>query len=410
MKKHYLVVALVLVLLWGCSNSGSSQNRFVRVEGKEFIAPDGKPILLRGMNLGNWLVPEGYMFKFRHATSPRLINTVISELVGPAEARNFWAQYYDNYIRREDIQFIKQCGMNSIRVPFNYRLFTPEDHPGVWLGPGFEMLDRVIGWCKEAGIWVILDMHCAPGGQTGDNIDDSWGWPSLFESEESQKRVAEVWQKIAARYADEPTVLGYDLLNEPIPHWDEVQYLNDRLEPLYKQITAAIRKVDKNHIIILGGRRWDTSFDIFGPPFDDKLAYTFHKYWSDVTDSSIQEYLDFRDKYNVPLWMSESGENNYEWIGSFTDLLEKYNIGWCFWPYKKMEAPSCIVTFAKPEYWDEIKEYADNAGTGFNERRAKRPDPQHVQAALQGFLQYCQFENCTVNDGYLQALRLQSGK
>jgi len=108
--------------------------------------------------------------------------------------------------------------------------------------------------------------------------------------------------------------------------------------------------------------------------------------------------------------MSESGENNYEWIGSFTDQLEKYNIGWCFWPYKKMDAPSCIVTFVKPEYWDEIKEYADNAGTGFNERRAKRPNPQHVQAALQGFLQNCRFENCTVNDGYLQALGLQTDK
>lgn len=410
MKRLYVMFVLVLSLVGSCSFDNKPDGRFVRVEGKEFVAPDGKPILLRGMNLGNWLVPEGYMFKFRHATSPRLINTVVSELVGPAEARSFWAKYRDNYISREDIQFIKQSGMNSVRVPFNYRLLTPEDYPGVWLGPGFEMLDRVIGWCKEAGIWVILDMHCAPGGQTGDNIDDSWGWPSLFESEESQQRVAEVWQKIAERYADEPTVLGYDLLNEPIPHWDEVQYLNDRLEPVYKQITAAIRQVDKNHIIILGGRRWDTSFDIFGPPFDDKLAYTFHKYWSVVNDSSIQEYLDFREKYDVPLWMSESGENNYEWIGSFTDMLEKYNIGWCFWPYKKMEAPSCIVTFAKPEYWDEIKEYADNAGTGFNERRAKRPDPQHVKIALQGFLQNCRFDSCKVNDGYLQALRLQAGK
>jgi aryl-phospho-beta-D-glucosidase BglC (GH1 family) len=92
-------------------------------------------------------------------------------------------------------------------------------------------------------------MHCAPGGQTGTNIDDSWGWPSLFESAESQARTAEVWRKIAERYRDEPAVLAYDLLNEPIPHWPEVQKYNPLLEPLYRRIVASVREADPRHVI-----------------------------------------------------------------------------------------------------------------------------------------------------------------
>src|SRR5581483_570457 len=121
-------------------------------------------------------------------------------------------------------------------------------------------------------------------------------------------------------------VLGYDLLNEPIPPLPYLQKYNAALEPLYKRITTAIRLVDPNHVVILGGA-----------PFDPNAMYTFHKYWMEPNRASIQEYLDFRDRYNVPVWLGESGENNDDWIAKFRTLLEQNGIGWCFWPYKKME-------------------------------------------------------------------------
>ena len=154
----------------------AQKNAFVAVKGTSLITPDGKPILLRGINIGNWLVPEGYMFKFTHTNSPQRINETFSQLLGPDETKKFWKQYRDNYITREDIAFIKKSGLNSIRVPFNYRLFVSEDQSVRFDGPGFEMLDRIIAWCKAEKLYVILDMHCAPGGQTGDNIDDSFGY------------------------------------------------------------------------------------------------------------------------------------------------------------------------------------------------------------------------------------------
>src|SRR5207249_8671092 len=181
-------------------------------------------------------------------------------------------------------------------------------------GSGLRTVRQSCRLVPERGVYVILDMHAAPGGQTGDNIDDSFGYPFLFGRRESQELTVSLWRKLAARYRDQPAVIGYDLLNEPIAHYFDAASLNPKLEPLYRKIVSGIREVDRNHMIFLGGAQWDTNFKVFGAPFDRKLVYTFHKYWMTVNQGAIQEYLNFRDKYNVPVWMGESGENTDEWI------------------------------------------------------------------------------------------------
>ena len=393
-----LCIATLLLL------NSTVNSQFVTTSGKEIITPDGKPLLLRGINLGNWLVPEGYMFKFKATNSPRLIETMINQLIGEDEARRFWKSYRDNYITSDDIEFISKAGFNSVRVPFNYRLFVSADDQQKLEGPGYELLERVVNWCKQKHIYVILDMHAAPGGQTGDNIDDSYGYPFLFESTESQDLTIRIWQKIASRFSKEPTVIGYDLLNEPIATHFNADSFNPKLEPLYKRITAAIRTVDPNHLIFLGGAQWDNNFKVFGPPFDGKLVYTFHKYWMTVNQDAIQEYLDFRNKYNVPIWMGESGENTDEWISSYRTLLEKNNIGWCFWPYKKVEATSCVFSITKPNEWESIINFSEGPRHTFEEIRKNRPAPEKIKKALESLLENMKMENSKANRGYMNAL------
>jgi endoglucanase len=405
-KRRVLFLMFVLLNL-ATSNSHRAQSRFVTTRGKDLVSTDGRPLLLKGINLGNWLLPEGYMFKFKTTNSPRRIQTAINELVGEDEARRFWKTYHQNYISEADVRFIKQSGFNSVRVPFSYRLLVSDATPIRLEGDGYQLFDDVIAWCKKQNLYVILDMHGAPGGQTGDNIDDSWGYPFLFESAESQGLTVNIWRKIAARYRNEPAVIGYDLLNEPIAHYFDASNLNPKLEPLYRKIVAAIREVDKNHLIFLGGAQWDTNFKVFGPPFDAKLVYTFHKYWMEVNKGAIQEYLDFRDKYNVPVWMGESGENTDEWISSFRGLLEANNIGWCFWPYKKLEATSCPVSIKSPAEWDTIVNYAEGPRITFEDVRKNRPEKEKVQKALSDYLERIKFRNCRVNQGYLKALGLR---
>jgi endoglucanase len=410
-RREKKILALVLVLfLWGLdlySTASCAQTNFVTTRGKDFIGLDHKTLLLRGINLGNWLLPEGYMFKFKSANSPRLIEGVINQLIGEDEARRFWKVYRDNYITDEDIKFIKQSGFNSVRIPFSYRLFVTNDETPRLEGVGYALLDRVIGWCKREGLFVILDMHAAPGGQTGDNIDDSWGYPFLFENVESQELTIKIWQKLAARYKNDSTIIGYDLLNEPIPHFLDIAYFNPKLEPLYRKIVAGIRQIDRNHIIFLGGAQWDTNFKVFGPPFADKLAYTFHKYWMEVKQDSIQEYVDFGNKYNVPIWMGESGENTDEWIASFRTLLERNRIGWCFWPYKKLDATSCVASINKPADWDAIITFANHPRTSFEEVRNNRPPQEKIARALADYLGQIKLKNCKINEGYLRALGLK---
>jgi hypothetical protein len=406
--KRQTVCWIILLLLLAASNSIYGQSRFVTIHGQDLIDPHGKPLLLKGINLGNWLLPEGYMFKFKSANSPRLIQTVINELVGEDEARQFWKAYQQNYITRADIRFIKRSGFNSVRVPFSYRLFVTEGKPVKLEGEGYRLLDDVVSWCRQENLYVILDMHAAPGGQTGDNIDDSWGYPFLFESAESQDLTVAIWRKLAVRYRNEPTVIGFDLLNEPIAHYFDAAKLNPKLEPLYRRVVAAIREVNRNHVIFLGGAQWDTNFKVFGPPFDSKLVYTFHKYWMDVNQAAIQEYIDFRNKYNVPIWMGESGENTDEWIGSFRTLLERNNIGWCFWPYKKLDATSCLASIKLPADWDAIVDFANGPRTTFEEVRKHRPAKEKAQRALSDYLEQIKFANCRVNQGYLKALGVRS--
>ncbi|HEK21822.1 MULTISPECIES: glycoside hydrolase family 5 protein [unclassified Mucilaginibacter] len=398
------------LLLAAAVSSTLYAQKFIGVKGKEIIGTNGKPFLIRGTNLGNWLVPEGYMFKFKKINSPRLINQALTELIGPEDVKLFWKTFQDTYITEADIQYLKSTGINSLRIPFNYRLFTKETYMGQ-NNPnrGFELLDRVIGWCKKANLHVILDMHCAPGGQTGDNIDDGDGYPFLFTSAASRKLTADIWRKIADHYKNETTVMGYDLLNEPIAHYFDVKSLNPLLEPTYKQITAAVRSVDKNHIVFIGGAQWDSNFKVFGPPFDNKSVYTFHKYWTDVKQEVIQEYIDYRDKYNVPIYVGETGENTDQWVHDFRLLCEKNNIGWHYWPYKKADNNKGFMSFKAPEGYDEIIEYTEKPRGSFEEvRKAAPADREQIKKILWTFLENAKFENCTPQKGYIEALGLKA--
>ncbi|MDD4403510.1 MAG: glycoside hydrolase family 5 protein [Parabacteroides sp.] len=413
MKKSVLFLFL-LSLFFTCKASSikeqSNKNLFLGIKNQHVITPDGKPFLIQGINLGNWLNPEGYMFLFKDVSSYRLIDQAFREMVGSDFTDQFWKAFKDNYITREDIAYIKQTGMNSIRLPFHYKSFTDEDYLGLKSNQdGFARIDSVIKWCKEEGLYVILDMHDAPGGQTGDNIDDSYGYPWLFESEESQQLFCEIWEKIANRYKDEPAILGYDLLNEPIAtHFNNKEEINKHLVPVYKKGIESIRSVDKNHIILLGGAQWNSNFTMFDEKaIDSKMMYTCHRYWCDTLQTNLQDFVDFRTKVNLPLYMGETGENTDEWVGAFRRLMERNNMGWHFWPYKKMEKTSCMVRINKPANWDLIIQYTQQPRNNFNEIRAARPDQALVKQAMLELLENMKFANCLKNPGYIEALGMK---
>ena len=407
--KNLKMLLAGLICLIACTPGNMQKDKFVRVDGEYLIEPDGDTLFIKGTNLGNWLNPEGYMFGFSKTNSAAMIDRMFCELVGPDFTAEFWKMFKDNYVTREDIRFIASTGANTIRVPFHYKLFTDEDYMGLKSDQdGFKRLDDVIGWCREFGLYVILDMHDAPGGQTGDNIDDSYGYPWLFESEESQKLFCRIWRDIAEYYRNEPVVLGYDLINEPVaPYFENVDELNALLEPLHKRVTAVIREVDPNHIIMLGAPQWNGNFAPFTDwTYDDNIMYTCHRYGGDASVAAIGNFIEFKAKTNLPMYMGEIGHNTDEWQEAFCIAMEQSNIGYTFWPYKKIRN-SCFSGIVPPENWKEVIAFSEAPRSTYFEVRAARPDQEVARKAMTDFIEASRFENCIPQDGYIKSLRMK---
>ncbi len=408
MKKAALYLG-GLALLAGCtaSRQAEPEQTFMRIEGHDLIAPDGSKFFIRGTNIGNWLNPEGYMFGFSKTNSPRFINEMLCQLVGEEAAADFWQDFKDNYITRADIDFIASTGANPIRLPFHYKLFTDEDYMGLPSGHnGYAHIDSVVTWCRDNGLYLILDMHDAPGGQTGDNIDDSYAFPWLMESPRAQKLFCDIWEQIAERYENEPVILGYELINEPIAHYFDAETLNAKLEPLHKRAVEAIRRHDNNHIILLGGPQWNSNFSNFTDwSYDDKIMYTCHRYGGEPTADAIHHFIAFRDSTGLPMYMGEIGHNTDEWQAAFCDVLEDNNIGYTFWPYKKLDS-SCMNGITRPADWDSIVAFAEAPRDSYKAIREARPDTALARKALREFVENSRFENCTPQKSYIKSIKL----
>ena len=352
MKTSALALAAAcLFLACAADAQGVAGRGFLHAQNKQIVDGNGQPVLLRGMGLGGWMLQEGYMLSLDKLGTQRNIRAKISGLIGPDKTAAFYQAWRDNDITKADVDAMAGWGFNSIRLPMHYNLFL-EDTPGkiVWKPEGFAMVDRLIRWAKDNDMVVILDLHAAPGGQ-GNNIpisDRDPAAPSLWDSPDDQAKMIALWAELARRYKDEPTVGGYDLLNEPNWGFQKVtgntngcaETDNGPLRDLLVRTTAAIRAVDQNHLIIIEGNCWGGNYAGMFPAgeklWDSNIAISFHKYWDPTTQETIAPYLKLRDDLDVPLWNGESGENSNDWFARAIQLEENNGIGWSWWPLKKI--------------------------------------------------------------------------
>ena len=320
---------------------GSLGAQNIRALGTTIVDENQDEVLLRGVGLGGWMLQEGYMMNSNGgADTQHEFKEKLTLLVGPDNTNQFYQNWLDNFVTEADINAIANWGFNSVRVALHYNLLTLpiEDEPiegeNTWIEEGFERIDELMSWCSANNIYLILDLHAAPGGQGSDAAISDYDpdKPSLWESELNRDKTVALWGQLADRYKDEPWMGGYGLLNEV--NWWPLD--GSVLRAFYIETTQAIRAVDQNHIIFIGGNSWSNDFSGLTPPWDSNLVYEFHKYWSYNDTESIQWVLDMQNQHNIPLWCGETGENSNVWYKDAMSLYETNNIGWSCWPYKRI--------------------------------------------------------------------------
>lgn len=382
---------IAVILLAACSKSSENAGlTFLKTQGQDIVNESGEKIYLRGVGLGNWLLPEGYMWKFgENGDRPRKIEKIVSDLIGNEKASDFWYNFRKNYITEADIQRIAALGFNSVRPALNSRLFVTEGENPVFIDEGFLLLDSLVHWCKKHQIYVIIDMHGAPGGQTGQNIDDSPNnEPELFMYPKNQDLLVELWMKIVNKYKDEPTVAAYNLINEPLPErTGAAEKYKHLLVPLYERLISEIRKVDAKHMITIEGYNWSNNWSLFEQPLDSNIFYQFHYYCWNRPDNlnSIDYFLKKREQLNTPVWVGETGEQGVGIYWATTQYFETNNIGFSFWPWKKMDTQNTPYSINKPENWDLIAEYS---------KGGEKPDSIIAEKAFNDLLENIKLANC----------------
>jgi hypothetical protein len=233
---------------FGSTMGAARPGKVLQARGVEIVEGD-KAVRLRGVNLGGWMLIEDYMIGL--PWTEWKIREQFRHVLGDEAYSAFFNAYMDSYIAEPDIAFLARCGFNFVRLPFNYRHFESDLAPGVWQEDGFRRLESAVSLCRKYGIWVMLDLHAAPGAQARDqNAGSAYGETYFWNYRHFTDRAAALWKELARRYHGDPTIAGYNLLCEPVT--DDVPRLND----FYYQTIRAIREVDADHLIVLDGNYW----------------------------------------------------------------------------------------------------------------------------------------------------------
>ena len=341
-----LLSLFFLLSLLSPANGQPGVNPMVHQQG--FLVVDGqnRPLRLRSVGAAPWLHWEGYLLGSSLLTKQSHIIDRLEKLLGQQDTAQAVEQITDALLTEDDVRQMAADGFNCVRVPLNYRCFEPPN------ATGFARLDNLIGWCSKYHVYVVLDLHDAPGGQSILPTADPQG-PLLFQSLERQNQTVELWHRLAERYKNSAVIAGYDILNEPSPKNAQ------QLIALYQRIIDAIRSVDPNHMIIVEGVKMASDFEPFTHPLCNNMAYSFHIYtwFGDNRRKKLSEYAEVAHSQKVPMWVGEYGENKLPMIDSTLQMFaqQDYIAGWSFWPWKRCKAtyPDINIIDAPPS-WREL--------------------------------------------------------
>lgn len=391
--KLFLTVLFVLL-------QTNSKAQLLAVSGKKIInTSDNQEIILNAINMGNWMVMEGYfMNSTNQATAQHEWKQKLTNLIGSENTTAFYNAWLANHVTQADINQVKKWGFNAVRLPLHYEYFVNEGTPDVWDELGFSLLDSVISWCSSAGVYAIIDLHAAPGGQSNNDISDYDDTkPSLWESASNKTKTVSLWRKLSERYKNENWVAGYDLINEPA--WDLPNGTD--LRDLYGRITDTIRSNSDNHILFIEGNWYSNDYTGLTPAWDENMVYVFHKYWSVASSEDIKWILDFREAQNRPIWCGEHGENSNDHFTKIVETFNANNIGFSWWPMKKFESINDFADAKFPDGYSDVLDYLGGTNPTLN--------PNTAFTILMQLAENVKLANCKIQTEVLRSIFIQPG-
>jgi GH18 family chitinase len=379
---------LLLALCLGIAPAHSQLTR-LRADGKKIVNASGQEVILKGVGLGGWLLQEGYMIKEGFSgggTQWSIKKRLYDQGQTDAQVEAFYQSWRDNFITKADIDYIASLGFNCVRLPMHYELFLTASQRAVRSGvarninnyesyvssltnwynsnvlftdtntEGFRTADSVLKWANEANMYVILDLHAAPGGQGSDkNIADIFDGREhgLWNRAIYRDITTRLWQKLSAHYTNNDGVAFYDLINEPnnVPQ-------NQTIHDLFERLINAVRTLGDTHLLMIEGNGYGNNYNYMEPwTFTNgtNLVYNAHRYGNSTSTgatsgdinqiSELGNIVNFRNTNNVPVWVGETGENNNSWLTANINAMNSIGVGWCHWTYKRTtggEGPSLL--------------------------------------------------------------------
>lgn len=320
----------------------------------------------------------------------------------------FSDSHIKNFIKENDFKCIKKWGFNTVRFPVDYQFFVNDkfkiDEKKV------KFIDRTIRWAKKNNLFIILDLHKAPGHSFSykeRDKNDIW-----LKKSKSRKEFLKIWEFFTLRYKNSGDELIFEILNEPVAEDD------DEWNSLYIETVEKIRKIDTERYIVIESNKWGhcDKFVKLKILDDDKIIYSFHfydpilvthqlaewtsfyihniyrkkvkypgrpegikevnsklkkvdkhfsiflknqdKYWDiNELEKIMEPVLRVRDKHKINLLCGEFGVNvkadvitRKNWTRDIIKLFIKHNISYTYWNYKNMDFG----------IWDFTEKYKNN--------------------------------------------------
>jgi len=348
---------------------------FLSVRGADLVDESGAVVRLAGVGLGGWMNMENFITGY--PGNEEAIRRLLRVRMGDEAYDAFFDAFYTDFFSDADAAHLASLGIDSVRIPFNYRHFEDDDRPFVLKEEGLARLDRVVSLLASHGIRSILDLHALPGRQNQHwHSDNPTHVAEFWTHRHFQDRVVHLWEALADRYRDRPEIAGFNPINEPSDPTGTV------LPAFYERLERAIRAIDPRHVLFLDGNRYSTDFSFLDdrPEPMENTVYTAHDYalpgitsatsYPGVTrgeyfDRSVVEQTflrrtEYMRRTGTPIWIGEFGpvytadRAQDEWrLQLLRDQLEIYRdhgASWALWTYKDIGLQGLVTARADSPY------------------------------------------------------------